>query len=55
MSNDNPYQAPRVLCRDPIDEPRDAWGEVEPGYWLVLLASPFFVYGGMAIGAWLFA
>jgi hypothetical protein len=53
--DDNPYQAPRVDYRNPIAEPRDPWAEVEPGFWLVLLASPLLVFAGLAIGAWLFS
>jgi hypothetical protein len=54
MTDDNPYQAPRAAFAEPTKPEHNVWEHVEPGYWIVILLSPMLIFGGLAIGAWLF-
>jgi hypothetical protein len=50
--DENPYKSPQTECA------AKSWIEAAPpldtGFWLVLLISPLLVFGGLAIGQWLF-
>jgi hypothetical protein len=54
-NEENPYRAPLTEVRPALGttQPRSApW---EAGFWLVFLSSPFLVFGGLALGRWLFS